>query len=114
MIGYEGSLSIADADFELQATGCPPNQFGIFYYGSSRIQVPFGSGYRCVGGEIFRLPILNTGPTGTASYLVDFLNAPANQIDPFDPVDFQFWYRDCGTGGCLFNLSDAMEVMFCP
>jgi hypothetical protein len=114
VIGYGGSLSIAAADFRLQATGCPPKQFGLFYFGQAQIQIPFGNGMRCVGGKIRRLPVLYTGPTGSVDYLVDFSSPPANQITPFTQWNFQFWFRDAAAGGSCFNTSDGLSGFFCP
>jgi len=64
------------------------------------------------------LPVLLTDGTGGVSYHVDFTQPPANggpgQIGPFSTWNFQFWYRDPQGGPAGFNLSDGLEVTFCP
>jgi hypothetical protein len=35
-------------------------------------------------------------------------------INAGDTVNFQFWFRDPAAGGAAFNLSDALEVNWCP
>jgi len=113
LISHSGSPSLSAADFGLVAQGCPPRQFGIFYYGPNRIQIPFGEGFRCVGGQVFRLPLSMTDLFGFISQPLDFA-AHAARIKPSTTWNFQFWYRDPAGGGTAFNLSDGLSVSFCP
>ncbi len=115
-MGWAGSLSIAANDFELRVDQATPSQFGIFYYGPDALQLPFGDGFRCVGGQTIRLPIVSTDGAGTASYAIDYTNPPepAGEITARSSWNFQFWYRDPAAGGAGFNLSDALEATFCP
>ena len=115
-IALQGSLSISENNTRLVATGAIPNQFAVFYYGPNRIQVAFGDGFRCVGGQVFRLPLVNAGPNGTPSYLMDLQALPfGSTIGGGEKWNFQCWYRDPGgPGGQGFNLSDAIELTFCP
>ena len=94
----------------------PVNQFGIFYYGSSAIEMPFGDGYRCVGGQVFRLPVTNTGSEGVLSMHVDLSNPPqpAGLIIAGSTHFFQAWYRDPSGGLVGFNLSDGYMIAFVP
>jgi hypothetical protein len=116
LMDWAGSLSIAANDFELRVDSAAPSQFGIFYYGPDALQLPFGDGFRCIDGQTFRLPVVTTDVTGTASYAIDYTNPqePAGEITALSSWRFQFWYRDPAAGGAGFNLSDAIEATFCP
>ncbi|HVS11243.1 MAG TPA: hypothetical protein VMS76_15345, partial [Planctomycetota bacterium] len=88
--------------------------------GARAVQTPFGDGWKCVGTGgvgIFRLPVLKTAASGTASWKLD-VNAPpspAGAITAGSTWHFQFWYRDVGGPvGSGFNLSDALTATFCP
>lgn len=111
-----GSVSIAAADFELVVQDCPPNKFGLFYYGREAAELPVGDGILCIGPPVFRLPVVNTRGTGTASWLLDFGNPPkpAGQVSPGDTWRFSFWYRDPAGGPAGYNFADGLRVAFCP
>jgi len=111
-----GSASIAANDLELVATQCPPGQPGIFFMGSTQLEVPFGNGFLCAGGEIrrFHPPVL-TDASGQARRVVDLTAPPAaGRIVSDSTWNFQYWYRDPDHGGAFFNLSDGVEATFCP
>jgi hypothetical protein len=119
LIGHSGSASVAANDLVLISSGCPGNQFGIFYYGAGAAEMPLGNGYRCVGSGgvgLFRFSPINTGSSGTAQMALDNTSPPqaSGQITPGSTWHFQFWYRDPVAGGANFNLSDALGVSFCP
>jgi hypothetical protein len=115
VIGHSGSTSIAANDFGLFSSGCPANQNGIFYYGASQTQTVFGNGFKCVGGQLFRLPVVQVDSLGVATFAVDYNNLPAGgQIAAGSTWNFQFWYRDPMGGGAFFNLSDGLNASFCP
>lgn len=115
-----GSTSISANDMGLFVSQAVPNRPGIFFYGPNQIAVPFGEGTRCVGGSIFRLPpAVTTSVLGTASRPLDFTSAPtggvgAGSILPGSEWNFQFWFRDPPGGPSGFNLSDGLNVTFCP
>jgi len=119
-IGYVGSTSIAANDFHLTVAHAPPHQFGLFYFGPSQTEVPFGNGYRCVAPlptGIFRLgPASPTNADGTLIRHVDFtvLSGSDGQILSESTWNFQLWYRDPAHGGEQFNLSDALSATFRP
>lgn len=115
-LDHAGTLSVARNDFELRAGPCPVNQFGLFFYGTHAVQVPFGDGWRCVGGSVFRLGTRSTGPGGTAEFVLDLAAPPqpAGTIAPGSTFHFQFWYRDPAAGQSGFNLSDALVGSFSP
>lgn len=117
MIGSQGSTSVGANDLVLTVDGATPNRFGIFYYGPNQILVPFGDGFRCVGGSPFRLQAIQTDGTGSASFALDNTSPPqpAGQLESGEDWNFQFWYRDPNQpGGSGFNLSNALAVTMCP
>ncbi len=110
---HAGSLSVEANDLVLLCTGLPPSKPCLFYYGPTQIQVAFGNGFRCVGGQIRRLPLISTG-SGTAAYSVDNTNLPAGgEFTPGATWNFQCWYRDPNDGGAAFNYSDGLGLTFC-
>lgn len=120
-LSASGSLSIADNDFSVHVAGATPGDVGLFYYGTSTTQVPFGDGFRCVGGSTFRLPpALLADATGSASRQLDFGSAPtggggAGSILPLSTWNLQYWYRDPNSSGSSnFNLSNALAVTLQP
>lgn len=114
-MAYTGTLSIGLSNLGLLCTRLPPNGSGLFFYGPTQVQVPFGNGYRCVGGSIFRMPITVAGPSGIAARSVDYGTLqPAGQITAGSTWNFQYWYRNPAGGGAGFNLSDGLSATFCP
>lgn len=114
-LSASGSTNISDNNFQLTAIDVPTGQPGLFFYGPDQALAAFGDGFRCVGGQIFRLnPPVAANPN-TATRLLDFSNLPVNgDILPGSTWRFQFWYRDPVFGGQGFNLSDAIAANFCP
>ena len=113
LISYSGSNSVAANNLTLIATGCPQNQFGLFYRGQSAIAVPFGNGVRCVGGPlVYRMPVVNTGigGIGVSQVNVSPPGQPGQAILAGQTWRFQFWYRETGA---TFNFSNALTVQFC-
>ncbi len=115
VIGWTGSTAVAQNDLFLTVDAAPPGQFGIFYFGDGMVQLPFGLGFRCVGGSISRfVPALPINAGGMASQKVDFTSPPAaGKLVPGTTWFFQFWYRDPSAGGAGFNLSDGLQATFC-
>jgi hypothetical protein len=115
-MGSCGSSSITANDLTLVATHCPLNKNGFFFYGYVEDHTMFGNGWRCVGSPIARLkPVINTGPTGTATRLIDYGNLPPNvPITAGSVRRFQFWFRDPPGGGAQTNLTDGLKVYFGP
>lgn len=115
-ISATGSTQISSNDFTLRANGLLPNKVGLFFYGPNQIQVPFGEGFRCVGGSIFRMnpPDVANG-SGFVQRPIDYATPPqpAGQILAGSTWNFQYWYRDSTAPG-LFNLTDGLEASFCP
>lgn len=112
-ISWSGSTSIA-ADDLLLITRPIPNQPGLFFYGRTPIETPFGDGFLCVGAPIYRLGIAQ--PTnGTLFWQVVQNQLPAlGVMSPGDVWHFQTWYRDTAAGGSGWNMSDGLRLTFTP
>jgi len=116
-IAHLGSTSLAANDLRLLVDFAPPNRKGIFFVGGSATQVPFGDGYRCVGGSVQRLgPFLYSNFIGAFERAIDVGAPPfAGTLSPGSARHFQLQFRDpAGPGGSGFNLSDGLRVVFCP
>ena len=114
-ISFRGRSSVSANDFTLLAGPAPVGEPGLFIQGPSRLQVPFGAGFRCVGGGVARLaPSVQVGADGWAVRTLDLANpvSPAAAIAPGSSWNFQLWYRDSQLGG--FNLSDGLSAIFAP
>ena len=118
LMGAVGSTSLSINDLALTATGAPPGQNGIFYYGSQPAQNPFGNGFGCIGGPpvVRLLPVVTIDPSGAAMRALDFTAPPLSsgpgQVLTGSTWRFQFWYRDTAGGGSGFNLPDGLEATF--
>ena len=108
-LSASGLTSLAANTLTLEATGLP-DEPGVFFFGTSQTQVPFGNGFRCVDFPVVRLnpPVVASG--GTATSNVDIPTAGIG----LGAHDFQFWYRDPAGGGAGFNLTDGLEIVFVP
>lgn len=120
-IGYSGATSISIGDFTLRASNLRPNGSGLFFYGTTTSpQIPFGDGFRCVGGSTFRLgPATPADANGENARFVDFTVPPAStgpgQLGAGVTRHFQYWYRNLGGPlGSGFNLSNGLRVTFSP
>jgi hypothetical protein len=116
-ISHLGGTSLAANDLRLLVDFAPPNRKGIFFVGGTAAQVPFGDGYRCVGGSVQRLgPFIYSNFIGAFERAIDVNSAPfAGTLAPGSARYFQLQFRDpAGPGGSGFNLSDGLRVVFCP
>jgi hypothetical protein len=118
-IGWSGQPSISTNGFELTALGVPPNKPGLFFYGPNQVTLLFGDGIRCVGGQLVRLPVLQSDLLGTVSQPLDlqappFTGGGVGAVQAGTVRNFQLWYRDPAFGSAGFNTSDGLEVTFCP
>jgi|694.fasta_scaffold02161_17 glucose/arabinose dehydrogenase len=110
-ISAVGSASLSQNNLSILTVTCPPNVTGLYFYGSAQAQVPLGNGFRCIGGSIVRLPVIQTDAFGDAVQTV--LPGTIPGLQPGVTRYFQFWYRDPSGGGAGFNLSDGLCVPFC-
>lgn len=119
-IGSIGSASIGAADLGLLVSDAIPGDFGLFFYGNTSIEHPFGDGISCTSAPLFRLgPATAADVTGFNWRALDYdappMNGGAGAVAPGVTWSFQYWYRDpAGPGGTGFNISDALIVRFCP
>lgn len=118
-IGFIGSTSVSANDLVLTCTGGPVGSPGLFFYGPNQVQAPFGDGFRCVGGQIFRLQPAGTFDVfGNAARVVDNTQAPVNSgpgaFSAGSTWNIQFWYRDIPAGMSGFNLSNGLSLSFVP
>lgn len=109
LMGATGSDSVSANNLTLTA-GPVPDQPGLFFFGPSQVQVPFGNGFLCVGNPIVRINPPSMAVGNLATRVVDL---PTFGLMP-GTSEFQYWYRDPPAGGELFNLSDGLEIVFVP
>ena len=112
-MGYSGTGNLVLNDFDLFVYACPPNTSGLFFYGSAALQVPFGNGFRCVGGTTYRLGVQTTDAFGDATRSLDLTALPSGPASPGQILKCQFWYRNPAAGGAGFNLSNGLSVTIC-
>jgi|GEM_PF-2688333 len=101
-----GSLDLDDDGLYFHVRDLPGWKPGIFFYGPTQVQVPFGEGLRCVGGGVTRTaPVMFTTTSGQGFYAVDPEAEPfASDFLPGSSWNVQFWHRD---GGSAFNVTEA-------
>ncbi|MDE0893005.1 MAG: hypothetical protein OSB14_12545, partial [Planctomycetota bacterium] len=58
-------------------------------------------------------PPVSTG-SGSAQRALDMTASPLSNVQAGDTHHFQLWYRDPAAGGANYNLTDALEITFCP
>lgn len=112
-----GNLSVCTNNSCVAAIGCPPDNLGLFIYGSNPAQIPLGNGYLCISPYnpgLFRLaPSVLINSSGTAQLKLDLKNLPAaGMITPGSTWHFQCWFRDPLGGGAGYNLSNGLRVTF--
>ena len=92
-----------------------PSQFGLFFFGSTAGQSPFGDGILCIGTVTARInPPQPASTEGGYERALDFTQPPLDVVTAGSTQFFQLWYRDPQAGGSGFNLSDGLAVAFCP
>ena len=112
-IRASGSASSSAGDLTLEA-GPVPDQPGLFYHGSNQIQLPFGNGFRCVGGGIQRGQVVAASGS-LAGYVYDN-SSLKRDLSAYIGTNrkFQFWHRDPMGGGAQFNSSFAVSIDILP
>ena len=113
LISAVGTASVTDNELVLAATPLP-KQAGLFFLGATQLELPFGNGWRCAGGQVVRLaPRLPAA--GILREQLDFTSPPlTGLIVVGSRWNFQAWYRDPMAGGAFFNTSNALSVLFEP
>ncbi len=115
-IWTHGSLSAAEDALAMISWNLPPNQIGLVFLGTAPVQVPYGNGIRCVGGQALRL---SPGIIGANGVLVTEVplgpgTLPPMLLQPGAPAWFQCWFRDTPGGGAGFDYSDSVQVILAP
>lgn len=114
-ISITGIPSVSLNGLGFDATGGPFNQPGLFFHGSGAANQPFGEGVRCVSTPILRIPsLVFFDASGNTSKQLDMNANALSGIQPADNRYFQLWYRDPLGGLSGFNLSNGLEITFCP
>lgn len=114
-ITWLGTTRVSRNDFALLCTGARPNTTGLFFYGQSTTQVPFGNGVRCVDNPFFRLAARQANIFGDITYTLNLNALPVGgQISAGQTWKFQCYYRDIAGGGAMFNASDGLSATWCP
>lgn len=95
-----GGYGTAGATFQISDV---PDQPGLLFSGPDQINLPFGCGSRCVGGQVVRGDVLL--PAGNS------ISATFDMIAAAGLDNIQFWYRDPANFACgsSFNLSNALR-----
>ena len=114
-ISITGIPSVSLNGLGFDATGGPSNQPGLFFHGPGAANQPFGEGVRCVSTPILRIPsLVFFDASGYTSKQLDMNANALSGIQPADTRYFQLWYRDPLGGLFGFNLSNGLEITFCP
>jgi len=115
VMGYGGSNFIHNNNFILFGFNAPPNKSGIFFYGLTQTNVPFGNGRRCVANPFYRLPLVTSSQFGDFEFDLNLNSLPAGgAIAAGQTWNFQCYFRDPAAGGALFNATDGLSVPWCP
>ena len=118
-MGSSGLADVSLNNFDLTVGGAATNQFCLFFYGPSQTTILFGDGILCITGGFHRLsPPQMLDGSGAATRQLNFSQPPANSgpgmIAPGSTWNFQCWFRDPSFGASGYNLSDGLNVTFCP
>jgi glucose/arabinose dehydrogenase len=112
-MSFSGDGTISQNNLQLACSGCPTGINGLFFYGQGQTMGTLGNGVLCVASHLHRLPVVQTGIFGDASFPFD-VHAPPAVVTAGSTWNFQFWYRDPAGGGALYNASNGLSVVFCP
>ena len=119
VISAGGSAAISANNLELFCTAVVPGEPGLFYYGPTAVGgLPFGDGFRCVGGPMGTVvrvyPFVQADAGGVMHATIDNTIPVHSQLSPGATLYFQSWFRDTAGGPAGFNLSDGLEITFSP
>jgi hypothetical protein len=122
-LSFEGPIGMRNNDLSLVIDGGVPGAAGQFFYGPELVQQPFGDGVLCAGGGSTGLrrigSVVALDSTGFVMMPVDMQEPPMGGGGSAvwtvgSTWTVQFLYRDSGSTGAGFNLSDAMRVTWLP
>lgn len=108
-----GVPSLGANSLSLVAHQGPPNAASILVFGSGRGMTPLGDGQLCIASALQRIgPIGDFDVRGARAIPVDLTASNYLGVTSGSTWAFQLWHRD--SIGLGVNLSDALEVTFCP
>lgn len=112
-LSVEGCDILGGGPLTVVTTSLPAGVLALSFFGEEATQVPLGSGFRCVGPPLFRLPAATASPAGVLHYDVDLHSGPGTRITAGRTWNFQTFYRDpAGPDGT--NLSNAFAIEYTP
>ncbi len=111
----------APSGFTITAGQLRPNSFGLMFFTlSGTTDVPFQDGHLCVKSPFYRLPVKNSGGSGSCSgslsySLAEILAHPAGGplVHAGSRLDVQTWFRDPQSASAT-GLSDGIDFYVCP
>lgn len=95
----------------LGAAPVPRGTIGLFIYGPSQGQLPFGDGVLCLSSPTQRLPALTSTGGGQLAQNITFSSQLGFAPGPWN---FQAWFRDPNGGPAGFNLSNGLSLTLSP
>ncbi len=108
-----GSSLASDQSLTLTTNGVVPGVPGLYFFGTSQVQVPFGDGFRCAGGQTTRIqPPQNANPLGVTTRALNFAAPYGSALVSGADLNYQLWYRDPMAGMAGFNLSNGLNLIF--
>ena len=109
-----GTNVVSANNFQLRSEQLPASVFSLHFFGPNQVQVPFGDGFRCVGGLTQRIqPTDQANGLGVVDRAVDLTLPQVGSIVAGSEWNFQLWFRDpMGPGGNGFNLTNGVNVSF--
>lgn len=106
-----GSTSIAANDMILFGDSFPAQTFTLVSRSMVQASQPLGNGTLCIGNPLYRLSITQADFLGQVAFPIDTNEVvQGSQVMPGESWNYQFWYRD----GASSNLSDAVNIVWCP
>ena len=121
-ISSNGVASLANpAGFGVSGLNLEDNKNGLIFFGTTgQNNAPFFGGTLCVLAPLYRLPVQNSGGTGSctgssANTLIDYLNHPSggSALVAGTVVRSQVWFRD-PLAAFTVGLSNGLEFTICP
>jgi hypothetical protein len=115
-----GRASVSTDTLVLITTGLEPNNSGLYFQAENDLtpgQI-WGDGLRCAGGQLKRLGVRLSDPTGrsdTSGYPLP-ISVKAGNVTAGDTKRYQCWYRNLTGSPCgsLFNSSNGYAVIWGP
>lgn len=112
LLGATGQPTVGADTVVLSASQCPPTTPGLFFGGPNALTgLSFGDGLRCVGGNVVRLGVVTTSPSGTAASQVTL--SVREGLNGGELRRYQYWFRDvsgpCGQG---FNTTNGLRIQW--